>query len=180
MSMQIMQTLLNIPTVVVRIGDISHEDLMVAQVIRQNVKATYTLPMNTLERAGMILRTCGLKKGQAGVNGQAILACMQRCATKYDSLDEVDAYVMQPLAKRSRRGHTHVAYVVALGAVAEELKAAQEPDEDRLRIGADRMAAATNVLTHCTEESHKHLEMHLVWAGDYSVSVVNDTTLVLR
>ena len=56
MSMQIMQSLLNIPTVFEQTGEGSHEDLMVAQVIRHNVKATYALPMHTLEWAGMFLR----------------------------------------------------------------------------------------------------------------------------
>ena len=46
-SMQIMQSLLNIPTVFEQTGEGSHEDLMVAQVIRQHVKATYALPTNT-------------------------------------------------------------------------------------------------------------------------------------
>ena len=76
---------------------------MVAQVVRQNVKATYALPMNTLEWAGMILRTCGLALGMSGVHTQTILACMQRCTAKYDSYVEVDAYVMQPVAKRAAK-----------------------------------------------------------------------------
>ena len=102
--MQIMQALLHIPTVFERSGDSSHEDLMVAQAICHNVKATYVLPMGTLEWAGMSLRTCGLKLGQAGVNRQAILACMVRLITTYDSSVEVDAYDMQPTAKIPRRG----------------------------------------------------------------------------
>eukprot|EP00974_Lingulodinium_polyedra_P073407 7107909-Lingulodinium_polyedra.AAC.1 len=65
-------------------GDSSHEDLMVAQVARQNVKGTYALPMNTLEWAGMTLRACGLKVGQGCLQGETILACIRRCATKYD------------------------------------------------------------------------------------------------
>ena len=77
---------------------------MVAQVVRQNVKATYALPMNTLEWAGMVLRTCGLKLGMSGVHTQTILACMQRCTAKYGAYVEVDAYDMQPVAKRARKG----------------------------------------------------------------------------
>jgi hypothetical protein len=103
-AMEVMQSMLMIPTVFERCGDSSHEDQMVAQVVRHNVKATYALPMNTLEWAGMILRTCGLKLGMSGVHTQTILACMQRCTAKYDSSVEVDAYDMQPVAKRARKG----------------------------------------------------------------------------
>lgn len=99
-AMQIMQSLLAIPTVFEQTGEGTHEDLMVAQVIRQHVKATYALPMNTLEWVGMILRTCGLKLGQGGINRQAIIECMKRCTNKYHASAEVDAFDMQPLAKR--------------------------------------------------------------------------------
>ena len=85
------------------------------------------------------------------------------------------------MAKRPRRGRTQVASLVVLNVSSAELEAdqAQEHDEECLRIGPKRMTAITDVLTHCTEESYKLLGMHLVWVGDYSVSVVNDTILVL-
>ena len=175
MSMHIMESLLNIPSVFEVSGDSSHEDLMVAQAIRQNVKATYALPMNTLEWVGMILRTCGLKLGQAGVSGQAILECMQRCTTKYDSSVEVDAYDMQPVAKRPRRGRKKA----AAAARTEEAEPAQDPDEDRLKIGTKRMNAIRNVITRSTEQSYNLLQIHLVWVGDYALSAVNDTILGL-
>ena len=180
-AMEVMQSMLMIPTVFERCGDSSHEDQMVAQVVRQNVKATYALPMNTLEWAGMILRTCGLKLGMSGVHTQTILACMQRCAAKYDSSVEVDAYDMQPVAKRARKGRKKSASAVAAEAAmgGGEPKDAKEPDEDRLRIGTKRMLAITNVLTHCTEASYNLLQMHLVWVGDYSLSAINDATLGL-
>ena len=60
-----------------------------------------------------------------------------------------------------------------------EPKDAKEPDEDRLRIGTNRMLAITNVLTHCTEASYNLLQMHLVWVGEYSLSAINDATLGL-
>jgi len=47
MSMHIMQALFTIPIVAERIGDSSHEDLMVAHVVRQGVNATYMLPTHT-------------------------------------------------------------------------------------------------------------------------------------
>ena len=161
------------PTVFERSGDSSHEDLIVAQAIRQNVKATYALPMNTLEWAGMILRTCGLRLGQAGIDGQAILGCLQRCTTKYDSSVEVDAYDMRPPAKRPRRGRKRPA------ARTQEVEEAHAPDEDRLRIGTTKLTAITNVLTRCTDVSFHYMQMHLVWVGDYTLSALSDAIMVL-
>ena len=172
-AMQIMQSLLNLPTVFEPSGDNSPEDLMVAQAVRQNVKATYALPMNTLEWAGMVLRTCGLRLGQAEIGGQAILDCMQLCTTKYDSSVEVDAYDMRPPAKRPRRGRKKLA------ARTQEVEDAHAPDEDRLRIGTTKLTAITNVLTRCTDVSFHYMQMHLVWVGDYTLSALSDAIMVL-
>jgi len=98
-------------------------------------------------------------------------ACLQCCVAKYDSSVKVDAYDMQPTAKRPRRGRTtkRVASRVALIAWSAGFQAAQahEPGEDRLiMIGAAMMRAITNVFTHCTEASYKLLDMRLGWVGD--------------
>ena len=60
-AVRIMQSLLNIPTVFEECGSNTLEDLLVAQVVRQNVKAQYTLPMNTLAWTQLILSTSGQK-----------------------------------------------------------------------------------------------------------------------
>jgi hypothetical protein len=55
--MRVMQSLIHIPSVFESNGVSIGDDLMVAQAVRQNFKATMTLPRNTLEWAGM---PCGL------------------------------------------------------------------------------------------------------------------------
>ncbi len=175
-AMRVVQSLLCIPTVFEQVGKCSDEELMVAQAVRQNVKATMALPMNPVEWTSMILRTCNRTFGQPSMNKAEILACMRRCMTKYDSALEVDAFDIQPVAKRARKGRKKAASAFALG---EDAKKPTEADEDRLRIGTKRMAAITNMLTHCSAKSFKQFEMHMVWVGDYNLSAVNDTTLAL-
>ena len=58
--MRITQGLIQIPAVFAKRGESSREDLIVAQAVRQNVKAAMTLPMNAMEWAGMVLRSWGL------------------------------------------------------------------------------------------------------------------------
>ena len=60
--MRIMQGLILIPTVI-STGGSTGEDLIIAQVVRQNVKAAMQLPMNAMEWAGMVLRSCKLTVG---------------------------------------------------------------------------------------------------------------------
>ena len=110
----------------------------------------------------MILRYCILPVGLVGVQSQSILACMQLCLTKYDSSIDVDAYDMQPVAKRARKGRNKAASAIL---VTDASQTPAEPYEDRLRIGTKRLAAITNILTYCTEKSYKLLEMHFVWVG---------------
>ena len=123
----------------------------------------------------MLLRSCNLKVGMVGVQSQSILACMKCCLAKYDSSTEVGAYDLQPAAKRARKGRKQAA---STNLVTDASKTPAEPAEDRLRIGTKRLAAIKNILSYCTEKSYKLLEMHLAWVGDYSLSAVNNTTLV--
>ena len=83
--------------------------------------------MNTLEWAGMILRSCNLKVGMVGVQSQSILACMQRCLAEYDSSIEVDAYDMQPVAKRARKGRKKAASTI-------ESQMRRRPHQSQMRI----------------------------------------------
>lgn len=183
--MRIMQSLLFIPTVFEKQGGAcSQEDLMVAQAVRQNMKAQMQLPLNTIEWAGMILRTCGLQVGVSPASTQAILSCLERCKSKYDSHVEVEAYDVQPVAKRARKGRTRGAKAVAVAAMEVEGSSTskQQPEEnvDRLRIGNRRLAAITNLLGRCTKKSYKSMTIHLVWAGDYTYSALSDHALNLN
>ena len=62
-AVRVMQSLLDIPTVFEESGCNTVEDLLVAQAVRQNVKAQHTLPVNTLEWTQLILNTSGQKAG---------------------------------------------------------------------------------------------------------------------
>ena len=89
-ALKIMESLINIPTVFERNRDDSAEDLLVAQAVRQNVKATMQLPLNTVEWARLTLRSSGITF--ASRNRDMIISCMQRLTHKYDSSPEVAAY----------------------------------------------------------------------------------------
>ena len=118
--MRIMQGLILIPTVISTGGSIG-EDLIVAQAVRQNVKAAMQLPMNAMEWAGMVLRSCGLQNvGTTAEQTQRILLCLARCTAKYDASLEVNAYEVEPVAKRPRRGRRKSVGAAALAQASAE------------------------------------------------------------
>ena len=176
-AVRVMQSLLNIPTVFEESGSNTLEDLLVAQAVRQNVKAQYTLPMNTLEWTQLILSTSGQKLGLGANNRQNILQCMKSITSKYDAHIEVDAHDMQPVAKRPRKGRkskTESASVAA-SVVGQTMEVAPEPDQ--LNIGTRRLNAIATMLSRGTEEAFKKMQMHLVWAGDWTTSALTDEIL---
>ena len=115
--MRIMQGLLQIPTVI-STGGSTGEDLIIAQAVRQNVKASMQLPMHAMEWAGMVLSSCKLTLGTSVEQTQQILLCLARCTAKYDASLEVNTYDVQPVAKRARRGRRKSAAATA-AAVSE-------------------------------------------------------------
>jgi hypothetical protein len=178
--MRIMQGLIQVPTVFTKSGESTTEDLIVAQAVRQNVKAAMQLPMNTMEWAGMVLKSCKLRLGVSSVQTAMILQALERCTRKYDAHLEVHAYEMEPVAKRARKGRKKSAAATALamaGTADGEPKRLNEPDEDRIKIGNRRLQAISNVLKFSTPKSYKTLQMHLVWAGDYAMSALSDDIL---
>ena len=180
--MRIMQGLLSIPTVV-STGGSTGEDLMVAQAVRQNVKAAMQLPMNAMEWAGMVLRCCKLTVGTSAEQTQLILQCLARCTSKYDASLEVNTYEVEPVAKRARRGRRKsgagATALAQASADSSEPKRPEEPDEDRIKIGFRRLKAVQQVLGRATPESFEALQLHLVWAGDYAISALSDDALGL-
>ena len=179
--MRIMQSLIQIPTVFASSTGCSGDDLVVAQAVRQNVKAAMQLPMNAMEWANMVLRSCRLAVGVSAEQTTLILQCMARCTAKYDASLEVSAYDMEPVAKRARRGRRQSAAATARAlATAQEdgvPKRPEEPDEDRIKIGSRRLKAISQILGKATPKSFQALQLHLVWAGDYAVSALSDDTL---
>jgi hypothetical protein len=180
--MRIMQGLIQVPTVFTKSGESSTEDLIVAQAARQNVKAAMQLPMNTMEWAGMVLKSCKLRLGVSPVQTTMIMQALERCTKKYDADLEVHAYDMEPVAKRARKGRKKSAAATALamataGTADGETKRLNEPDEDRIKIGDRRLQAISNVLNFSTPKSYKTFQMHLVWARDYAMSALSDDKL---
>ena len=142
MAGKVMKSLINIPTVFERSRDDSAEDLLVAQAVRQNVKATMALPMNAVEWAGLIIRSSGLSLGSSRNKG-TMLATMQRLTSKYDSNSEVEAYDnVSPAPKRAHRRRSKGAVALAAAGV----QSAQEaPNLDRTKIGNRRLLAIKNL-----------------------------------
>ena len=144
---KILKSLLQIPTVFEQHGTGSPEDIMVAQAARQNVKATMSLPLNTLEWAVLVLKCSGHVLGSS-LERKNILECLGRCTGKYDDQVDVKAYDMEPLAKRQRKGRRRSAG----GAAQDE---GQPEDADRLKIGRRRQVAIRNILSFGTPASNR-------------------------
>ena len=178
---RIMESLIVIPTVFAKSGEGGYEDNVVSQAVRQNVKASMQLPLNSIEWAAMILRSCQLKLGVSFEQTQMILQCLNRFTGKYDAHVEIKAYDgVEPVAKRARRGRRKSATAEALAMNAPtDASKTNEPDEDRIRIGHRRLTAITNVLSHASPKSFDSFQFHLVWAGDFAVSALSDEALGL-
>ena len=97
--MRIMEGLIQVPTVFTMSGESNAEDLAVAQSVRQNVKAAMQVLMNTMEWAGMVLKSCKLKAGVSSVQSAMIMQAVHRCTKTYDANLEVNAYDMEPAVK---------------------------------------------------------------------------------
>ena len=130
----------------------------------------------------MVLNSCKFRVGVSSVQTAMIMQALHRCTMKYDANLEVNAYDMEPVAKRARKGRKNSATVTALaiattGSADGESNQTNEPDEDRIKIGIRRLQAISNVLSYSTSKSHDTLQMHLVWAGDYAMSALSDDVL---
>ena len=95
---------------------------------------------------------------------------LHSCTKKYDASLEVNAYDMEPVAKRPRKGRktSAVETALAIAAVGSADGAANrmnEPDEDRIKIGIPRLQAISNALSCSTSKSYGTLQMHRDWAG---------------
>jgi hypothetical protein len=101
--MRIMEGLIQVPTVFTMSGESNAEYLIVAQAVRQNVKAAMQWPMHTMEWAGMVLKSCKLKLGVSSVQTAISMQALHRCTKRYDANLAVNAYDMEPVAKRARK-----------------------------------------------------------------------------
>ena len=83
-----------------------------------------------------------------------IMQALQRCTKKYGAHLEVNAYDMEPVTKRARKGRKQSGAATALamaavGAADGKHNRLNEPDEDRIKIGVRRLQAISNVLNFC-------------------------------
>ena len=95
-----------------------------------------------------------------------IMQALQRCTNKYDADLEVNAYDMEPVTKRARKGRKKSAAatslaMAAVGTADGEPNRLNEPDDDRIKIGVRRLQAISNVLSFATAKSYNTLQMHL-------------------
>ena len=102
---------------------------------------------------------------------------MKSITSKYDAHIEVDAHDMEPVAKRPRKGRKSksASASAAAGVVGQTMEVA--PELDQLKIGKRRLNAITNMLSRGTEEAFNNMQMHLVWAGDWTMSALTDDIL---
>ena len=109
------------------------------------------LPTNTMEWAGMVLKSCKLRLGVSSVQTAMIMQALQRCTKQYDAYLEVNAHDMEPVTKRARKGRRKSAAATALamaavGTADGEQNQLNVPDEDCIKIGVRRLQAISNVL----------------------------------
>ena len=117
------------------------------------MKAAMQVPLNTMEWAGMVLKSCKLKVGVSSVQTAIIMQALHRCTKKYDANLKVDAYDMEPVAKRARKGRKNSAVVTALaiataGSADGESNQVNDSYEDRITIGIRRLQAISNGLSY--------------------------------
>ena len=120
--------------------------------------------------------------GSSADHTARILQCLARITSKYDASLEVNAYDVEPVAKRARRGRRKSAGAMALAqasADSSQPTRPEAPDEDRIKIGFRRLKAIQQVLGKATPASYEALQLHLVWAGDYALSALSDEALSL-
>ena len=78
--------------------------LVVRQAIRQDIRATMTQPLHALDWVGIALGRCKLRLGVSGQTTAQILATLERVTKLYADDAEIQAFDLQPVAKRARMG----------------------------------------------------------------------------
>ena len=71
----------------------------------------------------MVLKSCKLRLGVSSVQTAMIKQALEHCTQKYDANLEANAYDMEPVAKRARKGRNNsaVATALAIAAVAQQM-----------------------------------------------------------
>ena len=85
-------------------GNETPDMLVVRQAIRQDIRATMTQPLHALDWVGIALSRCKLRLGISGQTTAQILATLERVTQLYEDGVDIQAFELQPVAKRARLG----------------------------------------------------------------------------
>jgi hypothetical protein len=167
--MDLVESLMTIPTNFELHGDGSERAALVAQAARQN-QAAQALPVNTIEWIGMVVEYAGLTIGSTPVAGTALLRHLDQMMQAYNEHPDVESYATEAPAKRLRRSRGK-----SSGPMDAE---AEEDGYDRgLKIGTRRIIAMRSFLSAGTASGLDILREHLQWVGDVRLSVLSDDVL---
>ena len=161
---EVASSLLYMPTVFDAEGNENPDMLVVRQAIRQDIRATMTQPLHALDWVGIALGGCKLRLGVSGQTTAQILATLERVTKLYADDAEIQAFDLQPVAKRARRGRRK----------ATEAQKPAEETEGRLSLGPKRLRAIHMILEQAVPKSLELLRNHLLWCGDIKYSALND------
>jgi hypothetical protein len=179
----IVDTLVAVPTLFEIAND--EKTKIVRQAVRQNLKATMTLPVNTVDWATIIvsltasnttpLQLLSVTSAQSRkVNAKRMLDMMASVTQVYNAQVDAEGVVISPPMKRPRRGRR--SSKSSVGDVAST-PVSEDQTQSQIRIGAQKIAAIKNMLSYATETSFNMMSAHLVWAGDFKYSGLSDAML---
>lgn len=166
---EVVESLMAIPTNFEEHGDGSAHAALVAQAARQNQHAQ-VLPVSTIEWIGMAKDYAGIDLGSSTASRAVLVRKLEEMVSAYNSHPDVEAYAIEPAAKRAkgRRGS----------------KVSQDnPDEGHdkgLKIGVRRLLAMKNFLQGGTQVGLDILRNHLLWVSDYKTSAISDEILMKK
>ena len=166
---EVANSLLHMPTVFDGAGNDNPDMLVVRQAIRQDIRATMAQPLHALDWVGIALSRCKLRLGVSGQTTTQITATLERVTKLYENDDEIQAFDLQPVAKRARRGRRKA---------AEALKPAEETDGS-LSLGHKRVRAIRTILEKAVPKSLDLFRNHLLWCGDIKYSSLSDDVFLL-
>jgi hypothetical protein len=167
--LDLVDSLMAIPTNFETHGDGSERAALVAQAARQN-QAAQALPVNTIEWIGMVLEYAGLTIGSSTVATTSILRHLDQMMQAYNEHPDVESYALEPASKRMRRSRGKNS-----GPADAE---AEEDGHDRgLKVGTRRIISMRNFLSAGTASGLEILREHLQWVGDVRLSVLSDDVL---
>ena len=178
----IVDSLMSIPTCFDGNGQ-DEKSMVIRQAVRQNVKATMTVLVNTVDWATIVINLTASSTNPLELlsptpaltrksNGFRLLEMLTSVTSSYEAAVDEEGVVMSPAAKRQRRGRRCARTALDIAGGNSTLD-----DPAQIRIGSLKLTAIKNILAYATEASFTTLSTHLVWAGDYKYSGLSDNIL---